>query len=824
MSEKKYLIDNPALMAEWNWEKNNELNFNPTFLTLSTNKNVWWKCVKGHEWQATGHNRNRGTGCPYCSNKKVLQGYNDLATLNPPLVQEWNYTLNNDLRPEHVTPKSEKKVWWQCKKHHVWQAMVADRNNGKGCPYCSGLYAIKGETDLQTVNPILASEWDYENNNGLTPMDVLPHSEKRVWWICKNGHKWQARIASRTNGNGCPYCSGRIAVKGKNDLLTLNPYLAKEWNYSLNGDLTPEKVTAKSGQKVWWKCKDEHEWQAVISSRAIGRGCPVCMLGRQTSFPEYALLYYLREHGIEAIHSYKGQGYELDIYIPAQRVGIEYDGYYWHKNKTKKDLEKNSKCKKDGIKLYRIREGLPSLNDSSIDFLIQSNQKDLDQIIERILYNIIGKHVVINIQRDSIAIENLRVFLEKENSFALINPTIASEWNYEKNGKLKPTHFSANSGKSVWWKCTENHEWRATISNRNKGSDCPYCSGQKVLQGYNDLATRNPKLAQEWDCTLNGDLKPTTVSLNTCKKVWWKCKSGHTWKSSIANRNKGKGCPYCSGRNAIKGKNDLATLNPNLIQEWDSSLNGSLSPNDFLPNSEKNVWWECEHGHKWQAKIKDRTKGHGCPYCSNHKVWQGYNDLQTVNPRLALEWDDGLNGDLKPFDISMGSNKKVWWKCQNGHTWQSTVANRTTGHGCPFCSSHKAWHGYNDLQTVNPNLAKEWDCEKNNGLTPANVLPNSEKKVWWKCKDGHKWQATIASRHHGNGCPYCSGRKVIKGKNDLQTLNPKLADEWNYALNLNLTPQDVTANSGLKVWWKCKYGHEWRAPIYNRSNGRNCPY
>ena len=183
MTEKKYVIDNPALMAEWNWERNDELNFNPALLTLGTQKNVWWKCVKGHEWQATGHNRSRGTGCPYCSNKKVQQGYNDLATLNPPLAQEWNYTLNNDLRPEHVTPKSEKKVWWRCEKRHTWQAMVADRNNGKGCPYCSGLYAIKGETDLQTVNPSLASEWDYEKNNGLTPVDVLPNSDKKVWWI-----------------------------------------------------------------------------------------------------------------------------------------------------------------------------------------------------------------------------------------------------------------------------------------------------------------------------------------------------------------------------------------------------------------------------------------------------------------------------------------------------------------------------------------------------------------------------------------------------------------------------------------------------------------
>ena len=619
MPEKKYLVDNPALMAEWHWEKNGSLNLNPTLLTLGTQKNVWWKCVKGHEWQATVKNRNSGTGCPYCSNKKVQKGYNDLATFNPLIVQEWDYTLNNDLRPEHVTPKSEKKVWWRCEKDHTWQAMVADRNNGKGCPYCSGRVVIQWENDLKTLNPALAQEWDYELNGNLIPENMTVNSGQKVWWKCKDGHKWQARIASRSNGNGCPYCSGRIAIKGKNDLLTLNPHLAKEWNYSLNGELTPENVTAKSGKKVWWKCQNGHEWQAVISSRAIGRGCPTCMLGCQTSFPEYALLYYLKENGIEAIHSYTGNGYELDIYIPTKKIAIEYDGYYWHKNKTKKDLDKNAKCKKDGITLYRIREGLPSLNDSSIDYLIQSNQKGLSTVLQIILCEIVKRKVVVDLGRDSIAIENLCVYTKKESSFLSLNPEISREWNYEKNGNLKPEHFTANSGKKVWWKCKNGHTWQATIHSRNKGSGCPYCSNQKVLEGYNDLATRNPQLAKEWDYTLNGDLTPTMVSLNTHKKVWWKCASGHTWQSSIANRNKGKGCPYCSGRYAILGENDLQSVNPALAKEWNYEKNGDLSPNHILPNSDKKVWWKCKKGHEWQATVNSRSNGRGCPYCSKRR-------------------------------------------------------------------------------------------------------------------------------------------------------------------------------------------------------------
>ena len=106
---------------------------------------------------------------------------------------------------------------------------------------------------------------------------------------------------------------------------------------------------------------------------------------------------------------------------------------------------------------------------------------------------------------------------------------------------------------------------------------------------------------------------------------------------------------------------------------------------------------------------------------------------------------------------------------------------------------------------------------------PTDVMPNSSQKVWWKCSKGHEWQATIADRNSGCGCPYCAGKKVAKGYNDLQTVNPTLANEWNYEKNNSLTPMDITPNSGKKVWWKCKKGHEWQATVANRNRGSGCP-
>ena len=814
------LKDKAELMKEYNYTKNADVCLDK--ITVGSNIKIWWKCSLGHEWESTVGNRNKGSGCPYCSNYKAWVGYNDLATANPELANEWNYVKNGGVKPTDVTAGSHKKVWWKCRNGHEWEAEIKSRNDGKGCPYCAGRIATVGKNDLQTVNPDLANEWNFERNNGLAPADFLSGSGKKVWWKCSKGHEWQTTISHRANGYGCPYCSGKKLLKGYNDLQTVNPGLAKEWDYDKNGSLKPEDVTANNGKKVWWRCSKGHEWQAKIYHRNNGSGCPVCHSERNTSLPEFALLYYLKQNGIEVLHSYKECGYELDIYIPAQHTAIEFDGYFWHKKKTRKDLEKNRQCEKDGIKLFRIREGLPSLNDSSIDYVIRKDHKDISDAFKAILNEIIGISVDIDLKRDAIAIENLREHMEKENSIVFSNPEIAKEWNFERNGNLRPEHVVSNSGKIVWWKCSKGHEWQARIQHRSNGFGCPYCAGRIAITGLNDLQTVNPDLAKEWDREKNSGLTPMDVLPNSEKKVWWKCQQGHEWQAIVGNRSKGQGCPYCSGKRVLAGYNDLQTLNPKLAQEWDYKKNCRLTPTEVTTGSNKKAWWRCEKGHEWQAMVCDRVRGTGCPYCAGNVLLKGYNDLQTANPALAAEWNYAKNDGLTPENVTANNNKKVWWRCQKGHEWQASIYNRSKGTGCPYCAGSRALKGYNDLQTVNPTLANEWNYEKNDGLTPEDVLPNSAKKVWWRCPKGHEWETAVGTRNQGAGCPYCAGQKAIKGYNDLQTVNPALAAEWDYEKNGGLKPCDVLPNSNKKVWWKCRNGHEWEAVIGSRTQGRGC--
>lgn len=133
--EKRYVSDNAQLMAEWDLEKNADLD--PTHLTTGSHQKVWWKCIYGHEWQAKVQTRVRGHGCPYCANRKLLPGYNDLLTTNSVLAQEWHPSKNGELAPSEISGGSDAKVWWLGKCGHEWEASPKSRNAGNGCPICS---------------------------------------------------------------------------------------------------------------------------------------------------------------------------------------------------------------------------------------------------------------------------------------------------------------------------------------------------------------------------------------------------------------------------------------------------------------------------------------------------------------------------------------------------------------------------------------------------------------------------------------------------------------------------------------------------------------
>jgi len=153
------------------------------------------------------------------------------------------------------------------------------------------------------------------------------------------------------------------------------------------------------------------------------------------------------------------------------------------------------------------------------------------------------------------------------------------------------------------------------------------------------------------------------------------------------------------------GCNDLATLRPDLAAQWDPDRNGELAPQDVTAGSGRKAWWRCDRGHAWEAAVRNRASGSGCTVCTGKQVLAGINDLATVRPDLAAQWHPDRNGELAPQDVTVGSNRKVWWRCDRGHAWKATVARRAGGRGCPVCAGKQVLAGFNDLATVRPDLA-----------------------------------------------------------------------------------------------------------------------
>ena len=166
--------------------------------------------------------------------------------------------------------------------------------------------------------------------------------------------------------------------------------------------------------------------------------------------------------------------------------------------------------------------------------------------------------------------------------------------------------------------------------------------------------------------------------------------------------------------------------------------------------------------------------------------------IRSRRAELLQQWHYAKNDGLTPDAVTCHSRQKVWWIDRLGHEWQQEIYSRTAlCRGCPFCAGRKVLAGFNDLASTHPALSAQWDWEKNFDLTPQMVMAGNSRKVWWRCEKGHSWQATIASRASGCGCPVCANREIHAGENSLAARFPVLAAQWHPIKNGGLSPEQV---------------------------------
>ena len=581
------------------------------------------------------------------------------------LMSEWNWEKNNEmlLDPNSITLGSNKKAYWICHKcKYEWSATVYRRaTRGQGCPKCGAIKQkikrqetiqreILGKGSLGKLYPKLISEWAADNEK--TPYEYLPNSHKKVKWKCLECNKiYETRIADKVNkGVRCPFCSGSIPIQGVNDLVTWckmnnHEYLLQEWD-EINNIARPEEYLYGSNKKVYWKCSIcGNVFQAFIYKRTIyNAGCTKCRISG-TSFPEEFIYLILKFVNSNFRNRDKSNGFELDIYNDILKIGIEYNGKYYHESKEKKvkDFKKQEKCKSLGIELLSIyEEETEILNEETIIWNYSRKYENLMKLAKQVLdwvnlqcntnYNISenDSKIIFDLSRQ------YTYGISPEKSLAYLYPKIAKEWDFDKNNGVTPKQVAPHTKDSYYWKCIKcQNSWNASVASRVGGHGCPQCGRKRQIESwvkgrtekynFKDWCIDNQKdfLLQDWDEEKNL-LSPEEYSYGSNAAIYWKSHlTGHCWKATISNRKQSQDVCQCSECTAIRRKNGLrknalkddkdfeswcrSNDRTELLDEWDYKEN-ELGPHEYSKGSHAVVKWVCSAcGEKFTAEIRSRA-------------------------------------------------------------------------------------------------------------------------------------------------------------------------------------------------------------------------
>jgi hypothetical protein len=408
-------------------------------------------------------------------------------------------------------------------------------------------------------------------------------------------------------------------------------------------------------------------------------------------------------------------------------------------------------------------------------------------------------------------------------------PNVLKCFDEKKNPDISP--YKLPVSRKVWWRCNKNksHIWKRYFQQCLIDSFCPFC--RKLKNCHKNNLTIRPDLLAEFHPTRNRKLNPELISLGSAQKIWWQCleNSAHQWQARVGFRVQRKSkCPFCCRRRFSKD-NSLLKEYPDLAQEWHKTKNGALKPSQISSLSRERVWWKCPKGddHEWQTSLDQRTyMKTGCPFCKN-KISSKGNSLESLYPEIADEFDIHKNAPLVPGEVIATTNKKCWWKCRRGHSWQREVRFRTLrGSKCPECPGYGKRDSEKPLLEVLPGIAEYWHPVKNGTLTPADLSSQSGKKFWLICANNpeHEWErrACVATKS-GYKCPFCVGRQACSS-NSIQLLHPLLVGEWISERN-DKAPKNLVPGSNYRAWWRCgSCKHEWQRACYLRTQKKStCP-
>ena len=521
-----------------------------------------------------------------------------------------------------------------------------------------GKKLIEGVNDfaswcLRNGRESLLAEWDAENNS-CTPNSKSFGSHYKAAWKCSEcGHQWRAEIKSRTLLNaGCSKCGfAKVAIAQSQPKELGNvesfckthqlEWLLNEWDYEEN-ELKPSEVSRSSSKhKISWKCtKCGHCWKLTPNARikASSNGSV------KVSECPMCLKEKQTSFPEQAIYYYVSKGFEDAVNGDTATVGMELDIF------------------------------VPSLM-TAIEYDGYAWHKDTEK----------------DLRKNALCKQNgVKIIRVREIGCPTLN---VDEY-------CTAISIQPNNRDDLSRVLLDICDALGFIADINLNRDEPLIMALYQKRKYeNSIAYLYPELAKEFHPTLNGTLTAEDINKRSARKVWWKCSvCRHDWPAAVSSRTDGHGCPACSGRVLVQGKNDLETWckqtgNEHILAEWDYEAN-SQSPKDTTKKSPYVAVWKCQKcGEPYTARVYNRANGYGCPVCSGKKVKRGHNDfktwcIQNGKESILAEWDPA--NELTPEQVSHGSGKRVQWICSVcGHHWPATLDNRKKGKGCPECGKIK---------------------------------------------------------------------------------------------------------------------------------------
>lgn len=423
--------------------------------------------------------------------------------------------------------------------------------------------------------------------------------------------------------------------------LSSRPDLVAQLHPEKAANVDPDTVSIGSHAKVWWACPagEDHQWEAVVYSRAGGMGCPFCS-GKRVS----------ATNALSSTHPALAQQMRAAATLNARA--------------TPESVTAGSK--------------------RSVWWACHEHP---DHVWSAAVYSRTTHNTGCPFCAGQAACSS--------NSLAAVDPALAAEFDaaHPGNGGATPETLTRGSRRLAYWRCLVDptHSWAAKVYSRSSGIGCPYCSGRRATP-QTCLATARPDLARQLDPAQPADgVSAETLTPHSDRRVWWRCDLGHRWPATVGSRSAGNGCPTCSGYLASSENNLLARF-PEIAAQFDSAhhANAGLDPKTLTPTSSKAVWWRCPRGsdHSWSAKVGTRTNaGQGCPFCAGKRPSET-NSLAALYPQVAAELDCEAIPGLSADQVVARSNKKLSWRCSTNpqHRWKAPVYSRTlTGNGCPEC-------------------------------------------------------------------------------------------------------------------------------------------